>query len=149
MTDLRPPLHEYSIDLLPAPPEREVLQGLIDRLAAQHGVDRFTTHLTLLPLGNIDEEEAGRALDAAKESARGIRPFTLELLGIGMSQRYFQSLFVTVALTAELSTLPLRTAMATRRVGAAPFLPHFSLAIFCARLSRRWRRNYSGSCQNS
>lgn len=127
MADLKPPLRLYSIDLLPAPPEQQRLQKLIDWLTSDMEADRFEVHLTLLPLPDLDEENVRRVSGCIRQLAREGKPFELDILGPGTRQCYFQCLFATVALTDELLTIRRRAEWLVGLGRESIFLPHFSL----------------------
>src|SRR5437870_349676 len=102
MADLKPPLAGYSLWLESNDEEKRFFQGLINALAVRYGGQRFDPHVTLLSLLNWPEdkfEEAQYHLDSLVE---GVKIFSLELIGIGRRDQYFQSVFLPAVPTPEL-----------------------------------------------
>jgi 2'-5' RNA ligase len=68
-------------------------------------VDAANIHLTLKFLGDIDTEITGRITSALEEAARGIKPFDIEVSGLGMFPNLKRVQVVWVGLTGEMEKL--------------------------------------------
>ena len=113
----------YSLWLVPEGAEEAALQGIIDRLARQHGGPSFPPHLTLLSgIETTEEDVVARAGRLVAENA----PITLDIDGIGTDETYFQSLFATVTPTPDLAGLR-AAARAIFPEAPDPYRPHISL----------------------
>ena len=119
--------------LLPSDPR---VQGVIDRLAAQHATQPFAAHVTVL--SGLALPDAAAACAALAELARHCPPIALEIAGAGESDEFFETAFLRCAENAALRALRDR-AQRVLGPGRAPAIgPHVSLVY--ARLPRATRR---------
>jgi 2'-5' RNA ligase len=118
---------------------KRALRGLQDRLKAGgranvRWVDPGSIHLTLKFLGNIDVVMIQRILAVMAEAAGGVRPFPIELKGLGVFPNLSRVRVVWVGLGGEVEKL----AVIQKRIEAGlvplgftaearPFAPHFTL----------------------
>jgi 2'-5' RNA ligase len=98
-------------------------------------VDPDSIHLTLKFLGNVDIALIEKIVSAMEEACRGVRPFSLEISGLGVFPNERRVRVVWVGLTGETATLGqlqkrLDDALAPLgfRAEARPFTPHLTLA---------------------
>jgi 2'-5' RNA ligase len=123
------------------PPEvKSTLARLQNRLksgsrAPVKWVDPESIHLTLKFLGNIDTALIDKITAALGEACRGVRPFSLEINGIGVfpNERRVRVVWVGLAgETATLGQLQKRVDDGLAPLGfkaeARPFTPHLTLA---------------------
>jgi 2'-5' RNA ligase len=93
------------------PPEMKLtLARLQNRLksgsrASVKWVGPDSIHLTLKFLGNIDTALIGKITSALEEACRGVRPFSLEISGLGVFPNERRVRVVWVGLTGETGTL--------------------------------------------
>jgi 2'-5' RNA ligase len=114
----------YSLWILPDAKTQEVLQRIVEKLAAEFGGPTFETHLTLV--SNIHESR-DIIREKTKEIAISLKPFPLELERVEFSSTYFQNVFVRANATAALMNA-FATARTTFGIDARQvFMPHISL----------------------
>jgi 2'-5' RNA ligase len=119
---------------------KRALRALQDSLKAEarasvKWVDPASVHLTLKFLGNIDAGLTGRILEVMAASVRGVKPFPLEVRGLGAFPNLNRVRVVWVGLGGELGRLSL--VQQHIEAGLVPlgfaaeareFSPHFTLA---------------------
>jgi hypothetical protein len=96
--------------LMPAGSAFDFFRSMIKRLATEHDAPIFEPHLTLGP-GSVEQMEHVRT-----------SPLVLRLLGVGWSEQFTKTLFVSFELAPELAQL--RDSLGME---AAGFDPHLSL----------------------
>jgi len=118
---------------------KRALRGIQNRLkkgydAPVKWVDPNSIHLTLKFLGNIDAGMTGRILAVIAEAVRGVKPFQVELKGLGVFPNPNRVRVVWVGMGGDIEKL----AAIQRRIEAdlvplgfpaenRPFSPHFTL----------------------
>ncbi len=118
-------------------PARDALEALQAEMPAGRPVDPETMHLTMVFLGDLDEETA----EAAHTALEGLRhpPVEVTLRGLGtFGARRPQVLFAGVRDARPLAALRAKLLARLRAAGIAPerrrFRPHVTLARFPGRL---------------
>lgn len=118
----------YSVWLIPAEPQRVALQGIIDGLAAAHGLPSFPIHLTLVPQHRSlpDLQAACAALRAGAFTL----PIASTVAGQDAAHWRFRCVYLLAAAPHPAALLALRAAAegALGFAEAAGYLPHLSLA---------------------
>jgi RNA 2',3'-cyclic 3'-phosphodiesterase len=114
--------------------EREIAR-LRRALPDVRWIDPQSAHLTLAFLSELDDERLRAAHDAAEGAARGGRPFTLEVGGLGTFGPPHAPRVIWVGLTGDLRRLSalqdgLARSLAARGFASQehPFSPHLTLA---------------------
>lgn len=125
--------------LVPAEPDRCLLEGVMGELAGRYGAPRFVPHVTLFG-GNRLAPRAVRATLAA--CARATTPLTLATAGIGHSGAFFQALFLVIADVAPVGRLRQELGRELGLDPAAAPRPHLSLIY--AELPAAERRQLGG-----
>ena len=110
--------------LEPAPDDARTLQVAIDSLAARYGVAPFAPHVTVLAAFEAEPAALERSL---AEVAAGTRPFALDVLGIGHTPAFFQTLFLDFGLAEPVLSLRRQLAPLLGRKPEDAALPHLSL----------------------
>lgn len=126
MADLKPPVKGYALWLEAKPHDQEVFQDLADGLAGIYGTCRFLAHATLTPLLDTrasDLDNVRRVCTLLAESYRGV---TMELVGVGMRDAYFQSVFMPAVPTADLMRMNLQARQQLGYEIQTPYMPHWS-----------------------
>lgn len=126
MADLKPPLIGYSLWLEAEEKEQAFLQTLVDDLARRHGTRRFGAHLTLLGLLEKTENDLEYIRRSSEDIAKNTAMLTTEIIGIGIRDMYFQSVFLPVSPSPELLRLNDAARKYFGHSGDAPYMPHWS-----------------------
>jgi 2'-5' RNA ligase len=145
---------------LPAESKR-ALRDLQDRLktggrANVKWVDPGSIHLTLKFLGNIDAAMIERIVAVMAEAVRGVRPFPVELKGLGVFPGLSRVRVVWVGMGGEVEKL----ALVQQRIEAGlvplgfvaearPFAPHFTLGRVREQASPEERRRLGQVIQST
>ncbi len=125
MADLKPPLTGFALHFTPSGKELELLQGLIDMLVQKYNVPPFDAHVTLLPLLDIKDQEAVFA--GVEKLAASEHSFSIETIGVGMRNQYFQSVFLTCVPAPEVIRLNTLGRQHFYGQDGPPMMPHWSM----------------------
>lgn len=87
--------------LIPAEPERGILEDLIGDLARRYNAPVFEPHVTI----HVGSERAGVTEKVISQSVPRQEPFSLGLLDVGHSDKFTKAVFVRLVLSAELQRL--------------------------------------------
>ena len=128
-----------AIDVTAHPSLLPVLDHLGRMGRSVRVVDAAHLHLTLRFLGGVKESAIHRITDALRECIAGVRPFALQLVGLGVFPHAQRPTVVWVGCSAspELDELARRIAGLATALGfppdRLPFRPHVTLARVSAR----------------
>lgn len=126
MADLKPPLTGYALWLEAREPEQQFLQSLVDDLAREYNTRPFGAHATLLGLldkGEADLDTIGKACEEIASEYRGV---VTEIVGVGIRNMHFQSVFLLVAPSKDLVAMNHRARALLGHEDDPPFMPHWS-----------------------
>ncbi|MEA5112781.1 MAG: hypothetical protein VB050_02040 [Geobacteraceae bacterium] len=84
-------MQRYSVFLTPSDPDFAYLETMIRELCGKHGGHPFEPHVTLYS-GDLRDLDALKRVVSA--SVHGVRPFALNVRGVGCREEYFWSLFI-------------------------------------------------------
>ncbi|MEX1997539.1 MAG: 2'-5' RNA ligase family protein [Candidatus Andersenbacteria bacterium] len=126
MADLKPPLKGYSLWLEAKKSDQQFLQSLVDSLAQEHGVRSFGAHATLIGLLDKGPSDLATIAQACEEIASGYRDVTSEIIGVGIRDMYFQSVFLLVTPTKDLVDMNQKARTLLGHESDSPFMPHWS-----------------------
>lgn len=101
ITDLR----RFSVFLVPAADDRRWAQGLIHELAARYDAPSFEPHVTVYGGRFMAEPELEPVRQVLTEVAAETGPITLRITGLGTTEEYFRTLFVSFAEDPRLQRL--------------------------------------------
>lgn len=126
-TDLKPPIRGYSIWFMAGGEGHDQLRKVIEELGKLAGGPRFNAHATLLGLLDYTSDQKKWLEFGTETLARQSPPIDVELLGIGMRNVYFQSMFLPIVPTQPLMELNQTARLIFHRQNDPPFMPHVSL----------------------
>ena len=117
-------MRSYHLWVVPSGETYQLLSGVIVRLSEEYGSPRFAPHVTVL--GHLPGSEAD-ILARARQLAERLSPYQIELTVPGMTEHYFQCLFLHVAPTAAVLNAHAQAVTVFSSPDAAPYMPHLSL----------------------
>ena len=117
-------LRKYSVFLTPAAEDFAYCEALIREFSDKFDVPPFEPHVTVHSGTFTDHDELKAALTAA---ARGMKPFSLNIRGIGCTEEYFKTLFIEFEEDATLRALFERIRSGLREGSGYRLFPHLSL----------------------
>lgn len=126
MADLKPPLTGYSLWFEAAETEQEFWQELIDDLAHEGNTRSFRAHGTLIGLLDKGPADVDQISRACREIAGSYRSVATEIIGVGMRDMYFQSVFLLALPTADLVAMNQQARKLLGHEHDPPFMPHWS-----------------------
>jgi 2'-5' RNA ligase len=109
--------------LIPSEPARSYFQNLINDLAQRYNAPEFEPHVTV-HVGVDCTDTVGEVLSKA---ARGCEPIVLQSLEISGSSEFTKTLFVRLAVTAQLQWLNQSIRIAAQNPSDYHLNPHLSL----------------------
>lgn len=127
MPDIKPPLQGYALWLVAEEKEQQSLQQLVDQLANSYKTHGFSAHATLLGLLDKTWAEVDEIKKISKDIANSFSGIAAEIVGVGMRQIYFQSVFLPVVPATELVAMNLLARKLLAYKNDPPFMPHWSM----------------------
>lgn len=125
--DRKPPIHGYSLWFMASEEYHRELQRAIEELSKFSGGPRFDAHATLIGLLDYTGDHKKKLVLGAEALSRQSSPIDVELLGVGMRNMYFQSMFLPISPTQPLVELNQAARLIFHHQNDPPFMPHVSL----------------------
>ena len=117
----------FSVFLVPAAGDLRWAEGVIRELAARYDVPPFEPHLTVYGAPFVEESELEPVRLVLTEVAAETGPITLRITGLGATEEYFKTLFVSFEEESRLRRLHEAVKGAVARDAGYVLVPHLSL----------------------
>uniref|UniRef100_A0A831UI34 Uncharacterized protein n=1 Tax=Geobacter metallireducens TaxID=28232 RepID=A0A831UI34_GEOME len=117
----------FSVFLVPAAADRRWAEGVIRELAARYDAPPFEPHVTVYGGSFSDDAQLEPLRRALAATAAGTDPIALRVTGLGVTEEYFKTLFVTFAEDSRLRRLHEAAKGAVANDSGYGLVPHLSL----------------------
>ena len=117
----------FSVFLVPAQDDRSWAQGVIEELAARYDAPSFEPHVTVYGGSFAEDAELEPVRRALAGAAAEGEPITLRATGLGVTEEYFKTLFVSFEEESRLRRLHGLVKGAMVRDSGYELVPHLSL----------------------
>lgn len=117
----------FSVFLVPVRDDRRWAEGVIAELAARYGVPPFEPHVTVYGGSFADDAELEPVRRVLAEAAAETGPIALRVRGLGVTEEYFKTLFVSFGEEPRLRGLHEAVKGAVARDSGYELVPHLSL----------------------
>ena len=119
--------HRFSVFLIPAQDDRSWAQGVIAELAARYDAPSFEPHVTVYGGSFAEDAELEPVRRVLAGGAAEGGPITLRVTGLGVTEEYFKTLFVSFGEEPRLRRLHGLVKEAVVRDSGYELVPHLSL----------------------
>jgi len=126
MPNSKPPLKGYALWFEAVQQDQEFLQELIDVIANDYETRDFGAHATLLGLADKTEADLSSMRDVCKRLAGVYNRIEVELVGVGVRNMHFQSVFLMMVPSLELFDLNGQARCAFGHGSDPPYMQHWS-----------------------
>lgn len=117
----------FSVFLVPAKDDRRWAQGVIAELAARYDAPLFEPHVTVYGGSYTEDAELEPVRRALAGAAAEGGPITLRVIGLGVTEEYFKTLFVSFGEDPRLRRLNEAVKGTVARDSGYELVPHLSL----------------------
>lgn len=117
----------FSVFLVPAAGDRRWADGVIHELADRYDTLPFEPHVTVYGGAFSNDAELEPVRRALADAAAGTGPITLQVAGLGVTEEYFRSLFVSFGEDPALRRLHEAVKGAVAQDSGYLLVPHLSL----------------------
>lgn len=117
----------FSVFLVPAAEDRRWSEGVIRELAARYDAPPFEPHVTVYGGAFAEDEELEPVRRVLAEAAAEGGPITLRVTGLGVTEEYFKTLFVSFEEEPRLRRLHEMVKGAVADDSGYVLVPHLSL----------------------
>jgi len=117
----------FSVFLVPAADDYRWAEGVIREFAARYGTPAFEPHVTVYGGPFAVKTELGPLRRVLAEVVPAMAPVTLRVAGLGVTEEYFRSLFVSFGEEPSLRRLHEAVKQAVASDSGYELVPHLSL----------------------